>query len=1369
MFNRLSGQASPISKPPASSNSGVKSKSQSLGLCSAALPNLAAAKTAPEARSTQGELLPPEIVVSILNGFATSLLVEKDRFELLKSKCLEGAKLGHDDDAATGSILKSSHTVLTYLTWGIRHIEKASTCLQKGEKESIEEHLKNAEQMLKSLIDSIQLELNNNPTTILSSVRVPNASFILGLAHVFLALVCKLRKSTSNLIASHLLEAFIVSPNNARQNFIPQLWNQLFRPHLSAVEAWYKKEHANIVSSFSRSPSVSADSKPCSPKIAHTLTSPRAANSVVSRANSLLDLVSGMRLSKRGNMMHIQHDQAKLLERMNMQVKLLSDLYEQSLDEGTIQYARRYQDLIVNYYGRFSCDRDSGTWKLLQNENTKVEVHHRMAGNEIGNEAVASTIKEAAAPDICTEVDDDDEVDGKLTSGRGWTGTNALQLRRSLFDAVFGTVPNNKTSKQDRSYTSPSSPISSLLRLCNKDFPKVIDPLRSKEETDACTPAANYEKIIGTSYASGKATTIRDVVNTASSPMLQELDTLNKRSKVKAAMRGHNQSAETLNENYLLTPDPESSSSMTSHVPTELPPPSCKKDYVQTTCEQVGAVSHSAHSKRLIDFIKDNDNQSDTNKYSTIPSHKVANRVTRSCQTKMAASDSSMEGTKVEGQRIMKRSNSESSKKNQTSGWMASADQDLKSQIKSSRRVGGRSNVTALAKMASAKQNVVYDGKTEDVQVKYCTSLQVRETRPLSIKNSKDQFSECTSIDNAVQASSIIEAEVWGAGTRAQKSISNQLEELANELRAAVQSTQSSNNMLEGVGRCEEVLLRLSQAWLECKSATLLRRKGIKEKEPDSVTGNWEVLQILDGLTHELLFILANSELQEAQRLALCLLSASIGPKESNSNESAPLVQLNYDAKTRGEVNKSTRNQLPSDPNVLHALLHLLQQQGRLPEAALLLHLLHPAQYSASCHHFLPHLLPLLLDLAQRNGLPRTQNASNYIASSCRRPFDGRLHLIAEAKPRTLALMMMSRLLAAVDTHTRLQACKHVLFPNVNALPCLLHSLDCAPSVDERIASAFVLTTCMHADDICKHHIVNHVKLPSVVALLQQSASNSNAFQTAVNFVTELLRTRKARIREMLSCLHRDGLLNCMHALMAYLQTASLENQPPAAGLLLQLDLLLGDEERYSVFREEALEALLSPFLTECSREATFNAAHVLSTLGRSESEQELEAWLLKKAGLGATLQEKNLNTSNQCYMSSTANHIAPASKQGQEQEEDEEGTMVAEWDKRVACAIIEQGGGRLVSNALAKGMQSSMAEVKKACLLVAAWLTSHLSSMYPFDQHHSAHHRFTRASTKGRMRETLQAQLQEIAAVGSGNAIVERVFAALALQNLAR
>lgn len=469
--------------------------------------------------------------------------------------------------------------------------------------------------------------------------------------------------------------------------------------------------------------------------------------------------------------------------------------------------------------------------------------------------------------------------------------------------------------------------------------------------------------------------------------------------------------------------------------------------------------------------------------------------------------------------RMIKRSNSESSApaKGRDCGRLASEDQGLKrkvsSNVSSSRRstTSGRSEVPRDKCSASSKSNMVHRKKVEeatDVQVKYCTSLQVHQTR--SSSTAKGQFKESGNKGNAPsQTLSHPEAEVPQVAGVSAGERCYQLKKLANELRAVVQATRLCGNTPEGVGRCEEVLLKLSQAWLECKSETLLQQKEGAHKDADSASSTG--VAALEELTDELLFILATSELQEAQRLSLCLLSAAIGSRKSYLNQ-APMLQLHDHSKEKGgRCDKpTTGGQLPYDPNVWQALSHLLQQQGRLPEAALLLHLLNPAQYSASCHHFLPHLLPLLLDLAQRNNvMPTANTAFHHIADTYESPCHDHLHLFGDSlKPRALALMMMSRLLAVVDGATRLQACKHVLFPNVNALPCLLHSLDCAPSLDERAAAAFILTTCMQADKICRQHIVSHVKLTTVVALLQHSASNTNAFQTSVNFVTELLRTR---------------------------------------------------------------------------------------------------------------------------------------------------------------------------------------------------------------------------------------------------------------------
>ncbi|KAH7447592.1 hypothetical protein KP509_01G113000 [Ceratopteris richardii] len=1243
--------------------------------------------------------------------------------------------------------------------------------------------------MLKSLVDSMQLELNDCPAVMLSSARVPKASFILGLAHVFLALVCKLMKNTTNLVAFHLLEAFVVSPKDARQSFIPELWTQLFAPHLSAVDTWYKKEYASIVNNFSRSSSILPDSKAVSPPKA------TAMNAIVPRANSLMDLVTGMGLGRRGTSsqgntrkaQQNKQDQTKILERMNMQVKLLSNLYDQSLDEGTIQFARHYQDLVVSYYERFSYDQVSRIWKGLQNTVDDTLQQHKTTAYQIDKEVDTFGVpmpksftkigynnnrdEDYFNNDDKNDDDDDDEnddddndynsVDGKLISG-GWTGANGLQFRRSLFEAIFGALHIDKSCKKDRTYgTIPSNHLSSLLHLCSKKMPAVIDPLRTKTsdqvEKDAHMQASTNESNVENKCATAKTTTIRDVVNTAFSPLPRDLPTLSIPTTGRKAASSPILSAESGNPTAKL----KRSGSMSNSFSTELLANYNDSNHLDITSKQESLLATGTHSRKLVDFIKFKNHQSDIQP-SLAMANKVPNQTSGFHQTNILIAGSS-DGTKVE-QKWIKASSSPNDKEENQISEQATRHRETTKMTSNSQ--SPRKDSTQVD---DRKPETVQDQIMEEVQVKYCTSLQVQRDNSPNAYTPKVQLMERINVENASHRSCDPEVDVKKhVSTTREKPIGNQLEEVATKMKAVVSAAQSSNNAPEDVGRCEEALLQLSQSWLECKTATLLQKKGAANKNASSVTDNSDAYNILYSLTHELLYILANSELQEAQRLALCLLSASINSRRLSLNNSTTLQQ-NIHAENKGECRKSDRNHLQSDPLVLHALTHLLEQQDRLPEAALLLHLLHPAQYSSSCQQFLHHLLPLLLDLAQRGMMPIPKNVPDHNAISCTKSLYGDHHLIWESlKPRALALLMMSQLLAAVDKDTRLQACKHVLFPNVNGLPCFLHSLDCAQSIDEKIAAAFILTTCMQADDISRQHIVKHVKLPCVVALLQQSASNGSAFQTVVNLVTELLRARKSSIADLLNCVRQDGLLNCMHALMAYLQTTSLENRPPAAGLLLQLDLLLGDD-RYSVFREEALEALLSPLLKDNNREATFIAVHILSTIGCSDSEQELEAWVLKKAGLAAADQEEVPNQRNQHSVTQTQ----PAASMVENQGEKKGNTKVGEWDARVARALIGKGGD-LVSNALAKGLQSKIAEVRKTCLLVTAWLTFHLGSVHPSDHRHratSGRCAFSRdqcnKSAKVRMRDSLQEKLREVAAADSGSVIMDRVLAAFALRNL--
>ena len=75
------------------------------------------------------------------------------------------------------------------------------------------------------------------------------------------------------------------------------------------------------------------------------------------------------------------------------------------------------------------------------------------------------------------------------------------------------------------------------------------------------------------------------------------------------------------------------------------------------------------------------------------------------------------------------------------------------------------------------------------------------------------------------------------------------------------------------------------------------------------------------------------------------------------------------------------------------------------------------------------------------------------------------------------------------------------------------------------------------------------------------------------------------------------------------------------------LILYQGDEQRYNIFREEAIDALLTPLLCDTNKEACLNATHVLCRIGSSHSQHELESWLLKKAGLASPYRTTPIRT----------------------------------------------------------------------------------------------------------------------------------------------
>ncbi|KAK1295751.1 putative E3 ubiquitin-protein ligase LIN-1 [Acorus calamus] len=172
----------------------------------------------------------------------------------------------------------------------------------------------------------------------------------------------------------------------------------------------------------------------------------------------------------------------------------------------------------------------------------------------------------------------------------------------------------------------------------------------------------------------------------------------------------------------------------------------------------------------------------------------------------------------------------------------------------------------------------------------------------------------------------------------------------------------------------------------------------------------------------------------------------------------------------------------------------------------------------------------------------------------------------------------------------------------------------------------------------------------------------------------------------LIKCLDRtDGRLSVM---------APMEQQPAIANLLLQLDLLV-EPRKMSIYREEAIEALIEALRKKEFPVSQIMALEVLASLSghlTAEGKPSIEAWLLKTAGLdqsyNAMMKEDR--------MQSTENESIETME--------EEQKAVRDWEKRVSFILCNHDNGSIFK-ALEECLKSNSLGVAKSCLVVATWL----------------------------------------------------------------
>ncbi|XP_039069062.1 putative E3 ubiquitin-protein ligase LIN-1 [Hibiscus syriacus] len=354
-----------------------------------------------------------------------------------------------------------------------------------------------------------------------------------------------------------------------------------------------------------------------------------------------------------------------------------------------------------------------------------------------------------------------------------------------------------------------------------------------------------------------------------------------------------------------------------------------------------------------------------------------------------------------------------------------------------------------------------------------------------------------------------------------------------------------------------------------------------------------------------------------------------------------------------------TLTSVDSDFDCLAALL-----KNGLAEAAVVMYQLRPSFAQLSSHDLVHSLMQIILCKNEES-----------------------VDLLLMIKPKDAAIAMLEQILMRGDENSRsLNALTVVSSNGIASLVKCLHRIEGRRSVIS------ILLCCMRADKSCKNLIANGIELSYVLELFH--TGNDSIRGICVDFLSELVQlNRRTLCNQMLQIIKTEGAFSTMHTFLVYLQMAPMEQQPATAALLLQLDLLV-EPRKMSIYREEAIEALIEALQKkEFPNQQMMVLDALLSLPGRitSSGESYIESWLLKVSGF-----DHPYNALVKADWTETT--------EGEEK-------AVCSWEKRVAFSLCNHEKG-CIFKALEECFKNNSLKMAKSCLVIATWLTYMLSTL---------------------------------------------------------
>ncbi|GMP91982.1 hypothetical protein CsSME_00042416 [Camellia sinensis var. sinensis] len=155
------------------------------------------------------------------------------------------------------------------------------------------------------------------------------------------------------------------------------------------------------------------------------------------------------------------------------------------------------------------------------------------------------------------------------------------------------------------------------------------------------------------------------------------------------------------------------------------------------------------------------------------------------------------------------------------------------------------------------------------------------------------------------------------------------------------------------------------------------------------------------------------------------------------------------------------------------------------------------------------------------------------------------------------AAFILQHLLTSFSKEERITNAK--LLMSLGGLQFLVRRFD-SGNLTEKTTVAALFSSCIEADNGCRNYIARNIKKPCLLELIHSKQVKSR--ENAVLLLTELIcLDRRKDVNFFLSGFQNEGMLDTMH------------QRPLVAVLLLHLDLLV-EPRKYSIYREEAVDAI---------------------------------------------------------------------------------------------------------------------------------------------------------------------------------------------------